>query len=344
MSETNLTWCDATDIGLEGKGWSDTPGPYDRLPARAEGVAPDDVWAKSRIPAGLCFHFATDATELHARWTVVGNPIDKPRLTRLAHAGLDFYARSDDGQWRWVTAADPGTEAGTYEKCVIGDLIAPDGLREFRVYLPHFSSITQIEIGVPESATFTPRPPRTDKPIVYYGTSIVMGQHASRPGMTHCNMLGRRLDLPMINLGFGGCGRMEAEVVDLVAELDACLFIIDCLPNMNADMVAERTEPLVRQLRTAHPDTPIMLVAGRHFANGPWRIDNEQQHREKNQTQREAFDRLVAAGVANLHFVDAAHVLGDDGDATTDGSHPTDLGFWRYTELLEPAIRQALRV
>ena len=51
---------------------------------------------------------------------------------------------------------------------------------------------------------------------------------------------------PIINLGFGAGGeaatdgshRMEIEVGSLLAELDPCVFVIDCLPNMNESTVS----------------------------------------------------------------------------------------------------------
>jgi hypothetical protein len=35
-------------------------------------------------------------------------------------------------------------------------------------------------------------------------------------------------------------------------------------------------------------------------------------------------------------------LLGDDGEGTTDGSHPNDLGFVRQADVMEPYLRAAL--
>jgi len=82
-------------------------------------------------------------------------------------------------------------------------------------------------------------------------------------GMAYPAILGRRLDRPTLNLGFSGNGTMDLEVAALLAELDAAVYVIDCLPNMNASAVAERTEPMVRRLRSARPKAPIVLVEDR---------------------------------------------------------------------------------
>ena len=160
--------------------------------------------------------------------------------------------------------------------------------------------------------------------------------------MVHTAIVGRRLDRPVINLGFSGNGRLEQEVADLLAELDPAVYVIDCLPNVTADVVAARTEPLVKTLRKARPDTPILLVEDRTYANS-FLIPAKQ---DRNDTSRAAFraayERLQKAGVKHLSYLPGDHLLGEDGEATVDSSHPTDLGFMRQAEAFEKALRPLL--
>jgi hypothetical protein len=57
-------------------------------------------------------------------------------------------------------------------------------------------------------------------------------------------------------------------VIQFVAELDPAVFVLDCLPNMGAKDVRERTAPGVKMLRAAHPRTPILLVEDRNMETG----------------------------------------------------------------------------
>jgi hypothetical protein len=91
-----------------------------------------------------------------------------------------------------------------------------------------------MKIGVPEDKNFSPLPLNKKKPIVVYGTSIAQGACASRPGMAWTAILGRRMNIPLINLGFSGNGKLEKEMLDLIAEIDAEVYILDCLQNMLA--------------------------------------------------------------------------------------------------------------
>mgnify|MGYP002508477446 CR=1 FL=1 len=46
-----------------------------------------------------------------------------------------------------------------------------------------------------------------------YGTSILQGGCATRPGMAHTNILQRRLNREGVNLGFSGNARLDPEIM-----------------------------------------------------------------------------------------------------------------------------------
>jgi lysophospholipase L1-like esterase len=152
-------------------------------------------------------------------------------------------------------------------------------------------------------------------------------------------ILGRRLDVPVVNLGFSGNGRMEPEVGALLAELDARVYGIDCLPNMRGPEVAKRAAPLVRQLRAARPAVPIVLVEDRTYTNTPFLPANRERHAASRAALKAAYEQLLSEGVPHLHYVEGEHLLGKDGEAATDGSHPSDLGMMRMADALEPVLR-----
>jgi lysophospholipase L1-like esterase len=337
--EDGVAWYDVSLWGVEGKGWQDTKRFYDRLPAGAEGVVPAPVWNLSRHSAGMAVRFETDATAVWARYKLLSSSLALPHMPATGVSGLDLYAQDDRGNWGWLAVARP-TE--TDVKVQLADGILP-GRRAYTIYLPLYNGVESLEIGVPPQAAFQPIPPRSDKPIVYYGTSIAHGACASRPGMAFTAILGRRLDRPVINLGFSGNGRMDPEVGALLAQLDAAVYVIDCLPNMEAEAVAQRTEPLVRQLRQARPHTPILLVEDRTYTNTPFLPSRRARHNASRAALKEAYQRLTADGVAGLHYLEGEHLLGDDGEAATDGSHPSDLGMMRMTDALLPALRPLLQ-
>lgn len=342
QAKQELRWVDARALDVEGKGWADTKAFYDRLPARAEGTVRGPVWDLSRHSAGVCVRFTSDATAIHARWKVINGNLAMTHMPATGVSGLDLYVKTDAGRWHWLGVGQPHQSPANSAQLVGG---LPAGRREYVVYLPLYNGVASLEIGVADGAMIEKSPPRPEdrrRPIVFYGTSITQGGCASRTGAVHTAILGRRLDRPVINLGFSGNGRMEPEMATLLAELDPAVYVLDCLPNMSSAEVTERVEPFVRTLRKAHPKNPIVLAEDRFYSQGSLLPGQMRHNTENHKALKAAHDRLVASGVEALFYLPGQGQLGDDGEGTVDGSHPTDLGFLRMADAFEPVLRKAL--
>ncbi len=339
--EPALQWHDVTEWGVEGRAFGDLErlAWFDRFPREAEGKVTNAVWDLSRNSAGMMVRFKTDASTLWASYTLRSERLAMPIMTAIGVSGIDLYARDDSGKWRWVGVTRPDKKI--MRQAIIAGL-AP-GLREYAAYLPLFNSVENLSIGVPPEAKFEPLAPRAAKPIVFYGTSITHGASASRPGMVHTAILGRRFDQPVINLGFSGNGRMDAAVGELLVKIDAAVYVIDCLPNMSAALVRERCVPLIRQIRAARPDIPIVLVEDRRNANSWILPERNKTHTDNHAALRESFAQLQKEGVTRLYYLPGDDLLGFDAEGTTDGSHPNDLGFVRQADQFEPVLRKALK-
>lgn len=331
----------AAELTIEGQGWSDTKATFDRFPAKAEKLVRPAVWSLSRQSAGICVRFMSDAAEVHARWKLTSSRLEMPHMPATGVSGLDLYARDEKGRWRWVANGRPSKQENTV-KLVSG--MTPER-REFMLYLPLYNGVSIVEVGVPKTATLEPGPPRqagSSRPIVFYGTSITQGGCASRPGMVHTSIIGRWFDRPVINLGFSGNGRMEPEVGKLMAEIDACVYVIDCLPNITAAQVSERTFVLVKDLRKTRPHAPIVLVEDRNYTDSGFVKSKANRNAASQKALRAEFEKLKASGVTNLHYLRGAELLGDDGEGTVDSSHPTDLGFMRQAKAFEKVLKPLL--
>lgn len=339
-AEPEMQWHDVTTWGVEGRAWADEARErwFDRLPASAEGEVTTAVWNLSRSATGMMVRFRTDASEIWADYVLQSDHLNSTNMTPIGYSGLDLYARDHTGRWRWAGSTRPHEQ---HVRQSIVDGLAP-GAREYALYLPLRNGVESLSVGVPAGAHFEPLPPREQKPIVFYGTSITHGVSASRPGMVHTAILGRRFDRPVVNLGFSGQGRMDAAIGSLLTRVEAAAFVIDCLPNMNAASVRNRCKPFVLQLRAAWPDTPIVLVEDRRNTNSWIRPERDAYHNENHAALMECFHQLKAEGVMGLYYITGDDLLGHDNDGTIDGSHPNDLGFARQADEFEPVLRAAL--
>ena len=328
-------WYDPAQLTIEGRGWSDTLTPFERLPARVEGVVREPIWNLGRHSAGLSLRFFSDATAFAAKWEAAG------RMNHMAAtgvAGLDLYVRHA-GRWRWLAVGRPTAEQNR-DVLVKG---LPRGRREYRLYLPLYSRIADFMWGIPPSAQLVPAPLPKQRPIVFYGSSITQGGCACRPGMSYPAILGRRLDWPTINLGFSGSAILEPEVVDLLSELDASVYVIDALPNINAEDVRWRVLSAMRRLREVRPHTPIVLVECATYNYDFLVTGSRRNNRRRNAGLNAAVRALRAEGVRGLTLVRSANLFGADGESTVDGVHPTDVGFLRIAKALRPTLVKLLR-
>lgn len=322
-----LTWTDARDLAIEGKGWADTEAFYDRLPARAQGVVRPPVWDLSRDSSGYCVRLRTDSPTLHVKWELRKPTLAMDHMPATGVSGVDLYARDGSG-WRFI-----GT--GRVTKQANEATFSTAGHDEFVLYLPLYNGVTAVSIGVPEGKSVARADGGTrGKPVVFYGTSITQGGCASRPGMAYPAIVGRALDVPIINLGFSGNGQTEPEMADLLAELDPSVYVLDPLWNMTTQMIQERIAPCVRKLRAAHPQTPILLAEDSTVRT--------QVPTPKGKLLRQVFEQLKQEGVTGLYFVSAEGMMGPDDQGTVDGCHPTDLGFVYQAGVFTKALRPLL--
>ena len=336
-----LVWTDVADWPIEGRAFSDRAATYDRLPRRAQGVVRDRVWELSRHTAGMLVRFETDSPELHVRYRLTSASLGMVHMPPTGVSGADLYGLDGD-TWRWIGVTMPSKQ--DVSRRLFADR-PKQGTARFQLYLPLYNGVEKLELGTAEGAKISALPARGTqrKPIVCYGTSILQGACASRPGMAWTSIMGRMLDREVSNFGFSGNGRMELEVGRFLAELPAAAFVVDCLPNMTPKQVAERTQPLVHQLRKAQPDVPILLVEDRSFTNAWFDATRQRGHEQRRKALRDAFDALRKDGVKGLHYLAGGDLLGRDDEGATDGSHPNDLGMMRQAKVVAQALRPLLR-
>ena len=308
--------------------------PYDRLPISHKNKVRTPVWELSKASAGISVRFLSNSTTIRVKWELLNNA----RMNHMAETGIkgiDLYCRMDD-RWQYVNTARPSGKEN--EAMLINNMSSE--MREYKMFLPLYDGVTRLEIGI-DTLRKIEKPARSDRrPIVFYGTSITQGGCASRPGMAYTNIISRKLNVECVNYGFSGNGRMESAIAELLSEIDASFFVIDCLPNMLSPEIRKNAIPLVEIIRSKHPATPIVFVEGllqeRSF------LDDTTKSRldEKNRVLRSEYDKMLEKGFTNIFYVDGKGALGDDHEGTVDGAHFTDLGFIRFADYLISKFKQ----
>ena len=165
-------------------------------------------------------------------------------------------------------------------------------MREYMLYLSLYNGISSLEIGVDEGAVIEAPSidsPRSDRPIVMYGTSILQGGCASRPGMAFTAILGRKLDREIINLGFSGNAWLDYEIAEYITRAqNPALIVLDYVPNSTAEMIDERGERFFRIVRQAFPDVPVIFVEDPTFPHTRFDRNMLEEVTSKNEAVQEA--------------------------------------------------------
>lgn len=338
---TELAWHAVEPENIEGQGWTDVKSPFDRLPARAEKIVRPEVWGLSHNSSGLYATFKTNAPRLLVRWTLNSQQLSMSHMPATGVSGVDLYFKDDHG-WHFLANGRPEKFPDNEAELTVHDA-SSKGDVWYRLYLPLYNGVKSVEIGVPANSTFAFEVPQEIKPpIVVYGTSITQGGCAARPGMAYPSILGRRLDREFINLGFSGNGKTEPEVATLIAELEPAAFVIDSLPNLKPDMLAERMPRFIEILRERHPETPILLVQNPLYPSVPYEAVMRSKVEPSNEILAKIHADRVAAGDRAITLVPACNLAAGGGEGTVDGVHPTDLGFVMLADVLEPHLRKIL--
>ncbi len=335
-----LSWVDANTLTVEGYGWPNESEPYSRFPNRSKGVLREEIWGLSRFSAGMVVRFLSDASSLAVRWNLLKPVLAMSHMPAAGVSGVDLYIRDPQcGRIRWAGAARPETKSHNYAMLLENQ---PRQMREYFLYLPLYNGVTQLELGVDPEGTLAPALPREEKPICFYGASILQGGCASRPGMALTALLGRQLERAVWNFGFSGNSHAEPEVAHLLAELDPALYVIGPAPSLKEEFALSRLEPFFKILRQAHPQTPLVFITNAVYQDAwtsPLRFETTQK---ANDAMKSVF-LMLQARQANVHFIDGTSMLGDDGEAAVDGTHPTDVGFLRMAQVLGPQLQVIMK-
>lgn len=334
-----LKYADAGNLQIVNRAQPDSPGfhrldtgKYPTLSARA-GVYYD-------FSTGLALRFNTDSRNIAARWTTT-DTLSRVNTQPIAQKGLDLYIRRD-GRWVHAGVGAPKYQGKKHSSNIVMSM--EPGVKECLLYLPVFSRLDALSIGIDSAAYITSDGVEAPGPkVVAMGSSITHGVGVSRSGMAWPALLGRRLGLDIPNLGTSGISKLEQFYARIIADTEAEAFVFDVFSNPDAKQIESRLADFVATIRKAHPTTPLIF------------LQTEVRETTNFDTKKRAFEQakrdMAAREMArlmqtdkNLYFIDPGLEIGSDHEATVDGVHPSDMGTVRIVDHLVPVLTDLLRL
>lgn len=334
----------ATDsvLPIQGRCWNqEMGGRYQRLPQRAQEVVRKPVWNLSLETAGLYIKFYTNATSIQVKYQTTGG-LAMPHMPATGVSGVDLYTMDCEGRQYWCAGKYQFGDTIRYTYADLTYRNTHNKGNEYTLYLPLYNGVKSLQIGVPAGSRFEFVRPSAEKPVIVYGTSIAQGACASRPGMAWTNILQRKLDMPVVNLGFSGNGQLDEGFFGLLAETDAAMYVIDCMPNMTGErteLIRPRLEKGISTIRSKS-NAPILLVEHDGYM-GYHASDKKREAFEQTNKQLRAVYENMKKETDNLYYL-SFDELGLSMDSQVDGVHATDLGMQQYADAYYKKITSIL--
>ena len=322
-----------------------------RIPLNFKDSVRPTLWNRAYCTSGKAFRFATNSRAVAVRYNLLTN-MHMMHMADTGIKGTDLYILDDDGTWQFVNCNRPvridsdvrPREDSIQSKVYVDKL---DGrMHEYMLYLPLYDGVTWLEIGVDSTAVIT-QPmvdsPRRDVRFVFYGTSILQGGCACRPGMVGTSIIQRDLNAECINLGFSGEGKMDQEMARAMAQIpNVQAFILDPIPNCTKNMCDSLTYDFVNTLRQLRPEVPIFMVEGPMYSYAKYSQFYGTYLPQKNQEFHKNYLKLRRDNPRNLYYIDCKDLYGPNNEGTVDGIHFTDIGFYFYAQKLELYLKAVL--
>lgn len=309
---------------------------FRRLPPDVAEATSKSVAKLEKESVGGRVRFATDSSyiAIKAEMPVIGRNSHTPLE---ASAGFDLYEDFPEfGESMFIRSLLPQYKMeGGYEQVLD---VGGGHMRYYTINFPVHSCVKNLYIGLQEGATVLPGAKyRNKRPIVIYGSSIVHGTGATRPGLVYSNILTRKLDMDIMNLGFSGNAKAEDAIVEYMSTLDMSIFICDYDHNApNAEYLRSTHRKMYETFRKAQPDTPYIMISKPNGASSP---KSDPYNRrdviiDTYRFARENGDRRVWYIDGEMFFMGK-----NENDCTIDSVHPSDMGYIYMSDHIECVIR-----
>lgn len=290
----------------------------------AKKVSDGVAWG-AYATAGAKVRFKTDSDYIAVSLKLDGELGDWPQMSGVAAYGCDLYEICN-GEYIFKSSFIPPLHKfGTYEQII--ELKNEEKLlREYVINLPIYGQVDEMYIGINKDALLKEGEDFFNTvPVYFYGSSITQGGCMSRPGMCYVNILSRKYNMNIHNLGFAGNAKGETEMAKYISGLKMSMFVYDYDYNSpSPDHLLKTHRPMFEIIRKKNPCLPIIIMSGVSGGDYKERI-------VRRDIIKKTYDNAVAAGDKNVYFIDGSEIFKKYGfswnEPTVEGCHPTDLGF-----------------
>ncbi|ANH81481.1 hypothetical protein A8C56_11260 [Niabella ginsenosidivorans] len=291
---------------------------------------------QARCSAGLAILFKTNSAYIKVlpsyKWTY-----KKDNMTGIAAAGFDLYIKKGN---RWEFAGNGVSPERDKEITLVSEMDAAP--KECLLYLPIYSELKGLKIGVEDGATIAAIPNPFKIKTVVFGSSYTQGISASRPGMSYPMQLQRNFNLDVCNLGFSGNSKLQPYFAKMLAAVKADVIVLDAFSNPGAELISERLPLFLDVVARSHKDIPVVFVETIYRGNADFNNKIREFESQKRNIAKALMKELIQK-YPNVYFIDSPLPESVSHDTTADGIHPSDLGYFTWSQNLGKKLMEILK-
>lgn len=330
-------YVEASELTLIGK-IMETENPYHRVDTSIhKGFTPRENF-QLRCSSGIAVLFTTNSPFIAVKSTI-GEYQKGVMNSDLSRRGFDLYIRKN-GKWTYAGSKVNAEPNDGKTLVLVKDMDTTR--KECMIHFPIYSELISVKIGVKATADILPMESPFRHRIAIYGSSFTHGTGVSRPGMTYPMQFIRNTGIQLLNLGCGGNGKMQPQYAEMLSKCNVDAMIFDCFSNPNAKLIEERTLPFIRTIREKHPDIPLIFVCTTYRENRNFNLSIDKSEQEK-MNMAATMMKAAQKEFKNIYFINIKSLTGNDHETSVDGTHPSDLGYYRWAKSIEKPILKILK-
>lgn len=338
--QLNFKFVDAKELTLIGKSNVPTGEYYHRIDTTVFPLGKKGERLQAISPAGWALLFKTDSPAIQVK-VEYGWENEMMTTMMLAYHGFDLYIQKD-GKWLW--AGTRGSYPKNSEKYSDKPITIIEGMdcseKTCMLYLPMYSEVKNLEIGVAEAAKIEAAPSPFRHKVVFHGSSYTQGISIARAGMSYPLQFSRSTGLGVITLGFSGNCKMQPYFLDFLEKVEADAFVFDPFSNPDAKLIKERLEPFIQRMTESHPGVPMIF---QRTIRREWRNFNlkTEAYEQAKQDMSDWLMPQMCKKYKDVYYV-VTDATAEDNEASVDGTHPSDYGYQLWAKSIEKPILKIL--
>ncbi len=330
-------YTEASNLTLVGKLFTDTPCPYQRIDTvRFKGFTSTEN-LQVRESSGISVAFRTNSTciDIKTEYGTIQYPMN---TNGIAAKGYDLYIR-DNGKWVYAASGARGNGAENEVLNLFKNMYG--SMQECLLYLPLYSEVRSVRIGVQEGSVIEPIPNPFRYRVAIFGSSYTHGSSTSRGGMTYPAQFSRNTGIQLLSIGCSGNCKLQSYFADALAAADADAFLFDTFSNPSIKEIKERLFPFIEKIQAAHPGKPLIFQRTIRRESRNFSVASE----KAEQDRMDVADSLMA--IACKKYKDVYYIVPNatspDHLASVDGVHPTNYGYTLWAKSIEKKVLRILK-